>query len=250
MAGLMDILLAIVKTLCGGSTPPEAAYEKPLPPLPQHPAPLSTRPQEQRPATGEKPEYRRKTHEQAPPPKPAFESPGRQQSPPPQQAHKRHQGQNQINQHNEHYVALRAKANEEGDLMAQSFQQSHEAYERRDGALAKQLSEKGKQHQRTMEKLNAEASTWIFRENNLDSQPGDVDLHGLYVKEAVLYSEKAIQEARGRGDSEIRLIVGKGLHSDGHIAKIKPALEDLMKKHNLPAEVDPHNAGVLIVRLR
>lgn len=24
--------------------------------------------------------------------------------------------------------------------------------------------------------------------------------------------------------------LGKGLHSDGHVAKIKPAIEDLMKK--------------------
>jgi hypothetical protein len=47
--------------------------------------------------------------------------------------------------------------------MAKCFQQSHEAYSRREGALAKELSEKGKKHERTMEALNAEASAWIFR---------------------------------------------------------------------------------------
>jgi hypothetical protein len=47
--------------------------------------------------------------------------------------------------------------------MATCFQQSHEAYSRREGALAKELSEKGKKHERTMEALNAEASAWIFR---------------------------------------------------------------------------------------
>lgn len=26
------------------------------------------------------------------------------------------------------------------------------------------------------------------------------------------------------------IMLGKGLHSDGHVAKIKPAIEDLMKK--------------------
>ncbi|OAX33893.1 hypothetical protein K503DRAFT_699647, partial [Rhizopogon vinicolor AM-OR11-026] len=82
-----------------------------------------------------------------------------------------------------------------------------------------------------------------------DSKPGELDLHGLYVKEAISYSDKAIKEARQRGDSQIRLIVGKGLHSNGHVAKIKPALEDLMRQHNLPAEVDPQNAGILIVQL-
>lgn len=60
-------------------------------------------------------------------------------------------------------MALRAKANEEGDLMARSFQQSHEAYNQGDGARAKELSVKGKQHERRMESLNAEASAWIFR---------------------------------------------------------------------------------------
>lgn len=133
--------------------------------------------------------------------------------------------------------------------MAKCFQQSHEAYSRREGALAKELSEKGKQHERTMEALNAEASAWIFRENNSDSKPGELDLHGLYVKEATSYSEKAIKEARQRGDSQIRFIVGKGLHSNGHVAKLKPALEDLTKQLNLPVEVDPQNAGVLIVQL-
>ena len=71
--------------------------------------------------------------------------------------------QNQINQHDEHYMALRAKATEHGDLMARCFQESHEAYGRGDGARAKELSEQGKQHERTMVNLNAEASAWIFR---------------------------------------------------------------------------------------
>lgn len=60
-------------------------------------------------------------------------------------------------------MALRAKATEHGDLMARCFQESHEAYGRGDGARAKELSEQGKQHERTMVNLNAEASAWIFR---------------------------------------------------------------------------------------
>ncbi|KAI6161069.1 hypothetical protein EDD17DRAFT_717036 [Pisolithus thermaeus] len=158
--------------------------------------------------------------------------------------------QNQINQNNEHYVALRAEAAREGDLMAQCYRQGHEAYQQGQRALAKQLSEKGSGHKRKMERLNVEASAWIFRENNLVSKPGEVDLHGLYVKEAVMYAEDAIEKAQSRGDLEMRLLVGKGLHSDGQVAKIKPALEELMKRRSLPADVDPDNTGLLIVRLR
>ncbi|KAF8556354.1 DUF1771-domain-containing protein [Imleria badia] len=232
----MDILLALVKVLCGGSTteeePPVSEYQKADAERPPHQEAITTRPERLAP------EYPRQEQEL----KPTY---------PPHVDHRPHQDQNQINQHDEHYMSLRAKAKEQGDLMVQCFQQSHETYDRGDGALAKKLSENGKQHERTMESLNAEASAWIFRRDHArqDCKPGEINLHGLYVKEAVSCVDKSIQEARQRGDAEIRLIVGKGLHSDGHVTKIKPAIEDLMKKHDIPTQVDPHNAGVLIAQL-
>lgn len=42
-------------------------------------------------------------------------------------------------------------------------------------------------------------------------------------------TEDALEDARRRGQGEVKLIVGKGLHSSSG-AKIKPAIEDLMKK--------------------
>jgi Domain of unknown function (DUF1771) len=67
-----------------------------------------------------------------------------------------------INQQNEYYTSLRREANVEGDQMAQAFQQSHEAYAGGDGALAKHLSDQGKEHKKKMEDLNKRASDWIF----------------------------------------------------------------------------------------
>ena len=67
-----------------------------------------------------------------------------------------------MNQQNEHYRTLRDRANEEGDAMARCFQESHEAYAGGDGARAKELSNEGKRHQAEMERLNKEASEWIF----------------------------------------------------------------------------------------
>jgi len=133
--------------------------------------------------------------------------------------------------------------------MGRCFDQAHQAHENGDGKRAKELSEEGHRHQREMERLNHQASEWIFKENNLDSHPGEIDLHGLYVKEAIDYTDRSIQEAQSRGDSEIHLIVGKGLHSAGHIAKIKPAIEELMARDNLSAHLDPDNSGVLVVKL-
>lgn len=133
--------------------------------------------------------------------------------------------------------------------MARAFEESHQAYSRGDGALAKQLSNQGKDHQRRMEQLNKEASDWIFAENNKNRKPGEVDLHGLYVKEAVARTDQALQSAKARGDTQLNLIVGKGLHSKGGIAKVKPAIEELMQRHRVNAVLDPNNAGVLIVQI-
>ncbi|KAH0827914.1 DUF1771-domain-containing protein [Lanmaoa asiatica] len=264
MAGLMDILLALVNFLCGGSTtqeqPPSKYEPESRAERPPYQQTTTTRLQQHRVA----PEHHRQVsvvpymtpldgqlflecviNEIIP----LTHSYAEQESKPISQPRPDHDRP----QHD--YMALRAKANEHGDLMAQCFQESHEAYGRGDGARAKECSEKGKQHKRTMESLNAKASAGIFRRDDArqDSNPGEIDLHGLYVKEAVSYVDKSVQEARQRGDAEIRhpsvIILGKGLHSDGHVAKIKLAIEDLMKKHNIPSEVDPRNAGVLIARL-
>ncbi|KAI0051225.1 DUF1771-domain-containing protein [Auriscalpium vulgare] len=245
-----------------GYNPPQQQQQQPsyYPPQQQqqqqyHPPQQQQQPQQQQPWGAQQPQpvqHHKPHHGHGQGPAPFSTpptSPPHPASPPP---HGRPHGrvdQNQVNQANEHYTSLRARANVEGDAMGRAFDESHTAYERGDGARAKELSNEGKAHQREMERLNAEASEWIFRENNTDSGPGEVDLHGLYVKEAITYTDRAIQEARQRGESELHLIVGKGLHSANHNAKIKPAIEELMLKHNLVAALDPQNSGVLIVQL-
>ncbi|KAF8556381.1 hypothetical protein OG21DRAFT_659174 [Imleria badia] len=149
----------------------------------------------------------------------------------------------------ETYASLRARAKQEGDLMAQCHKQRKEASRRRDRARAKALLEEGKRHATKMEKLNAQASAIIFKENNQDKAACKVDLHGLYVKEAIAYSKQAIADAGRRGDSEIRLIVGQGNHSEGGVSRLKPAIQRKMQMCGHRVEVDPRNPGVLLVRL-
>lgn len=67
-------------------------------------------------------------------------------------------------------------------------------------------------------------------ENNQSSPPATVDLHGLYVKEAIERTESAIASGQASGQEELRVIVGKGIHSQGGVAKIRPAVEGLMQK--------------------
>ncbi|SJL10223.1 uncharacterized protein ARMOST_13607 [Armillaria ostoyae] len=133
--------------------------------------------------------------------------------------------------------------------MERCFNESREAYSRGNGAAAKELSKQGKNHKQKMEQLNKEASDWIYLENNRDCRPGEIDLHRLRVKEAIAHTDTALEEAKRRGDSEIRLIVGKGKHSEGREARLRPAIKRLMHKYQLVAEFDPSNSGVLVVEL-
>ncbi|KAK0219021.1 DUF1771-domain-containing protein [Armillaria fumosa] len=152
-------------------------------------------------------------------------------------------------QPNEHHLVLRARANKEGDEMERCFNESHEAHRRGDRAAVKDLSKQGKIHKQKMEQLNTEASDWIYHENNRDCRPGEIDLHRLRVKEAIARTDAALEEAKRRGDSKIRIIVGKGLHSEGGEARVRPAIKGLMRKYQLVANFDPSNSGVLIVEL-
>ncbi len=92
--------------------------------------------------------------------------------------------------------------------------------------------------------------TFVWDTNSViqNRKSGEIDLHGLYVKEAIAYTDAALKEAKLRGDSEIRLIVGtcrsrkssiesevcivgKGLHSEWGTAKVGPAIKNLMRKY-------------------
>ncbi|OCH84464.1 hypothetical protein OBBRIDRAFT_839677 [Obba rivulosa] len=83
-----------------------------------------------------------------------------------------------------------------------------------------------------------------------DTKPDEVDLHDLYVKEVVTYTDRAIEDILERCESKIHLIVGaKGLYSKDGKAKLKPAIEESIDKHGLVVEIDPRNEVILIVNL-
>merc|ERR1712093_251197 len=153
------------------------------------------------------------------------------------------------NASNPEYVSLRNQAISEGQLMHEAFEAASRAYKAGDGASAKELSNKGHQHDRNKDELNQRAADWIFEANNRGRGAGEIDLHGLYVQEAIDKTEAAVQNAQRQGLHELRIITGKGIHSQQGVAKIKPAIESLMVKYNLSAHLDSHNSGVLVVNL-
>lgn len=134
--------------------------------------------------------------------------------------------------------------------MHQAFDSASRAHDSGDGAAAKSYSNAGHEHQRQRDALNAQAADWIFNTNNRSQPAGSIDLHGLYVQEAIERTEQAVQRAQAQGLDQLRVITGKGIHSSQHTAKIKPAIEKLMVKYNLAAHLEQGNAGVLVVDLR
>jgi hypothetical protein len=107
------------------------------------------------------------------------------------------------NANNPHYVSLRNQAIQEGNLMHQAFDAASRAHDAGDGAEAKRLSNEGHAHQRRREQINDEAADWIFNANNSVQPPGSIDLHGLYVQEAIERVERAVK---------VRAFTEKALH--------------------------------------
>ncbi|KAG2146398.1 uncharacterized protein EDB93DRAFT_472994 [Suillus bovinus] len=144
--------------------------------------------------------------------------------------------------------SLRLKAVQEGDRMGKCFKERKQAKARNHQQRTKELTQRGETHRANMMLLDKEASAKIFQENN-QNRRNEVDLHGLYVSEAKSYFDISVQAARDRGESSLRVIVGKGNHSDNNIPKIKPAIQAYGESLGLSIEVDHRNDGCLIVSL-
>lgn len=147
------------------------------------------------------------------------------------------------------YQRLRGLAEEARKKRQQLSHESQEAYKQGDGARAHQLSEKAKVQQRLVDQHNMEAAEYVFVQNNADSSSDEIDLHGLYVKEALWILQKRIAAGVKNHEPYVKVIVGKGNHSQGGLAKIKPAVEEMCQEANLKNYVDRKNQGVLIVEL-
>ncbi|CAE6349498.1 unnamed protein product [Rhizoctonia solani] len=146
-----------------------------------------------------------------------------------------------------HYETLRTRARQAGENMSKSFEDAQKAFKSGEKANAKKLAEAGKRYQAEMKRLDAEASNWVHEQLNSGEKDG-LDLHGLYVNEAVTRAEDGIRAARNRGQEELRLIVGRGSHSTNQMAKIKPAIISLLSRKRLGFTTDPRNQGVIIVQ--
>ncbi|ETN43668.1 uncharacterized protein HMPREF1541_02827 [Cyphellophora europaea CBS 101466] len=149
------------------------------------------------------------------------------------------------------YDRLRDLARQEARKRGDCFERSKEAYNRGDGAAAKQLSNQGKAHGEKMAQYNKQASDFIFRENNEQGRVAEdtIDLHGQFVEEAEDILEERIRYARSTGQTHLHVIVGKGNHSVGHVQKIKPRVEQVCRELGLQYQTEP-NEGRMYINLQ
>lgn len=143
------------------------------------------------------------------------------------------------------YVHFRQMADIAYKKREQLSQQSQEAFKSGDKSKAHELSQRAKEQLRIAEENNRKAAEYVFIENNKDSDDNDIDLHGLYVKEAVYILKQRIISGINKNQSTLDCIVGKGLHSKDGVSKLKPAIQDLCKDANLNCWIDEKNTGVL-----
>ena len=140
------------------------------------------------------------------------------------------------------FKELEKKISEESKLMSDCFERAKKAYESGDGALSKQLSEEGKQHQELMKKYQQESANTMFEHLNKDKGDLEIDLHGQYVDNAMDFLKKRIEKLRGEKQPKLTIIYGAGNHSDEKGPKIKPAVLEYLKNEGITFEEINHGS--------
>lgn len=190
-------------------------------------------------------------------------------------AHTTSEGESKTEEAEQYRQDASVHAAARGKLM----EESQAAFKNGDKKMAKELADRGKAEGHEMDRLNSEAATIFFNHNNPREDGlnnyGLVDLHGLHVKEALMYAELSIQNELERkidentpdspagdvGDHskpnpvktksrQVIFIVGMGNHSEGGIRKIKPALEEMIKEKHPSFKIindKPHKGCILVL---
>ncbi|KAF9951224.1 hypothetical protein BGZ70_001077, partial [Mortierella alpina] len=111
------------------------------------------------------------------------------------------------------------------------------------------LSLKAKEYGREMDRFNALARDAAFRAHNASRPQHEMDLHGLRVQEAVEITRERLARFIRNKESSLIIIVGKGNNSVNNVAKIKPAITELVREFHVKATPNKPNQGCIYVEL-
>jgi DNA-nicking Smr family endonuclease len=129
--------------------------------------------------------------------------------------------------------SLREKANQLQSNAKQASKQSQWEYRFGSKSEAKILSNEKKALYKQMNERRRQAAALIFGHYNGDRPADVIDLHGLYVAEALEYLQRKIDDCRAKNILQLKAITGMGNHSPDKIAKIKPKVEEFALQNHL-----------------
>mmetsp|Transcript_18151 Transcript_18151/g.29456 ORF Transcript_18151/g.29456 Transcript_18151/m.29456 type:complete len:304 (+) Transcript_18151:119-1030(+) len=140
----------------------------------------------------------------------------------------------------DHSGGARKKAQALYDQADELFDRSKKASSRDEKQRLKQMAFDKKAEAEKEQKIAAKK---IFAAKNDGYGRDQMDLHGLYVQEAVDFVEERLRQV----DSDLRsgnlesltIITGAGHHSDSNGPKIKPKVVALLREKGYPFEEDP-----------
>lgn len=138
---------------------------------------------------------------------------------------------------------LRASASAAGAERARLAAAASAAYERGDRAEAHRLSVASKAAAARADGAAAAAASAIYETANAGRGRGEVDLHGLTVREAVGVATRRLNALRP--GERVRLITGAGRHSGPGGPKVRPAVEELLRTRRARYVADGPGAFVV-----
>ncbi|NXH50106.1 N4BP2 protein, partial [Dicaeum eximium] len=136
------------------------------------------------------------------------------------------------------YDDLRAEAFCHQQKRQECLKKAGEAYRMGMKPVAAFYAHQGRLHEQKMKEANHAAAVQIFERVNASLLPMNVlDLHGLHVDEAVNQLSRVLQEKSEEyqqtgGKPYLIVITGRGSHSQGGVARIRPAAIRYLTSHD------------------
>ncbi|MCJ8749191.1 hypothetical protein PDJAM_G00173440 [Pangasius djambal] len=151
------------------------------------------------------------------------------------------------------YEDFRTEAMLQRQRQQECFDKAAEAYRQGRKDVASFYAQQGHLHGQKMKEANHRAAVQIFERVNATLLPQNVlDLHGLHVSEALLHlqqvlANKTSEWQQGLCRPQLSVITGRGNHSQGGVARIRPAVLDYLKSQHY--KYTEPKLGLVIVML-